>query len=91
MLTQEQPLFSSAKDPAGKDGQCEDLAKLSLLTEDILLEQLKQRYERDLIYVSSADNEILPSLDFTDFCRLTLEISLLLSILSIKPVCTLHR
>lgn len=33
-------------------GKYDDLAKLSLLTEDILLEHLKHRYERDLIYVS---------------------------------------
>ncbi len=44
MLTQEQQLLSSNK--------YDDLAKLSLLTEDILLEHLKQRYDTDLIYVS---------------------------------------
>jgi myosin heavy subunit len=44
MLTQEQQLLSSNK--------YDDLAKLSLLTEDILLEHLKQRYDNDLIYVS---------------------------------------
>lgn len=32
-------------------GKYDDLAKLSLLTEDILLEHLKSRYENDLIYV----------------------------------------
>ena len=31
--------------------QCDDLAKLSLLNEDILLQHLQQRYEQDLIYV----------------------------------------
>ena len=52
MLTQEQQLLVSDKDILSKDGQYDDLAKLSFLTEDILLEQLKQRYEKDLIYVS---------------------------------------
>ncbi|CAF3797986.1 unnamed protein product [Rotaria sordida] len=33
----------------------DDLAKLSLLTEDILLEHLKERYERDLIYTYLGD------------------------------------
>lgn len=34
------------------DGRIDDLAKLSFLNENILLEHLRQRYERDLIYVS---------------------------------------
>ncbi|CAF4150056.1 unnamed protein product, partial [Rotaria sp. Silwood2] len=33
----------------------DDLAKLSLLTEDILLEHLKERYEKDLIYTYLGD------------------------------------
>jgi myosin heavy subunit len=52
MLTQEQQLD---KDPTSIIGKYDDLAKLSLLTEDILLEHLKHRYERDLIYVSHSD------------------------------------
>jgi myosin heavy subunit len=52
MLTQEQQLLPSDKDTASTGGEYDDLAKLSLLTEDILLEHLKQRYGRDLIYVS---------------------------------------
>ena len=53
MLTQEQQLD---KDPTSIIGKYDDLAKLSLLTEDILLEHLKHRHERDLIYVSHSDN-----------------------------------
>lgn len=34
------------------NGQIDDLAKLSFLNENILLENLRQRYERDLIYVN---------------------------------------
>lgn len=36
-------------------GKYDDLAKLSLLTEDILLEHLKSRYENDLIYTYLGD------------------------------------
>ena len=43
MLTKENTISIS--------GKYDDLAKLSLLTEDILLEHLKSRYENDLIYV----------------------------------------
>jgi myosin heavy subunit len=52
MLTQEQEFLSSDKDTTTIAGKCDDLAKLSFLTEDILLGHLKQRYENDLIYVS---------------------------------------
>jgi myosin heavy subunit len=52
MLTQEQQLLSSDKKPTSIVDKYDDLAKLSLLTEDILLEHIKHRYERDLIYVS---------------------------------------
>ncbi|CAF1014750.1 unnamed protein product [Adineta ricciae] len=55
MLTQEQQLLVSDKDTLSKDGHYDDLAKLSFLTEDILLEQLKQRYEKDLIYTYLGD------------------------------------
>jgi myosin heavy subunit len=51
MLTQEQQQFD--KDTTSIIGKYDDLAKLSLLTEDILLEHIKYRYERDLIYVSN--------------------------------------
>lgn len=49
MLTYEQELEKTTTNIVGN---CDDLAKLSLLTEDILLEHLKRRYEQDLIYVS---------------------------------------
>lgn len=52
MLTQEQQCFSSRKDTISMVEKNDDLAKLSLLTEDILLEHLKERYNQDLIYVS---------------------------------------
>ena len=52
MLTQEQQLFSSIKDTISMVDKNDDLAKLSLLTEDILLEHLKHRYDKNLIYVS---------------------------------------
>ncbi|CAF1195399.1 unnamed protein product [Adineta ricciae] len=55
MLTQEQQLLVSDKDTLSKGGHYDDLAKLSFLTEDILLEQLKQRYEKDLIYTYLGD------------------------------------
>jgi myosin heavy subunit len=43
--------LSSDKETISIVGKYDDLAKLSHLTEDILLEHLKHRYERDLIYV----------------------------------------
>jgi myosin heavy subunit len=52
MLTQGQELLSSDKDTTTIVSKCDDLAKLSFLTEDILLEHIKRRYETDLIYVS---------------------------------------
>ena len=53
MLTHEQrPLASEQDSTSSIVGEHDDLATLSLLTEDILLEHLKQRYARDLIYVS---------------------------------------
>ncbi|CAF1090703.1 unnamed protein product [Adineta steineri] len=55
MLTQEQQLLLSDKDTISIEGKYDDLAKLSHLTEDILLEQLKQRYEQDLIYTYLGD------------------------------------
>ncbi|CAF3676597.1 unnamed protein product [Rotaria sp. Silwood1] len=55
MLTHEQHLYSSIKDTISMVDKNDDLAKLSLLTEDILLEHLKERYERDLIYTYLGD------------------------------------
>jgi myosin heavy subunit len=51
MLTQEQQFDKDTT--SSIVGKYDDLAKLSLLTEDILLDHLKHRYERDLIYVSN--------------------------------------
>lgn len=92
MLTQEQAPSPSARSAIGQDGLCENLAKLSLLTEDILLDELKQRYEHDLIYVSLRCSEVvLGCRGLTNFSRLTLAISLLLSIRLSKPAFTRHR
>ncbi|CAF3529258.1 unnamed protein product [Rotaria socialis] len=55
MLTQEQQLFSSIKDTISMVDKNDDLAKLSLLTEDILLEHLKHRYDKNLIYTYLGD------------------------------------
>lgn len=70
MLKQEQHLFSSIRDTLSMVDKYDDLAKLSLLTEDILLEHLKQRYEKDLIYVS-----IIFSYNFIFFIFSYLDIS----------------
>lgn len=51
MLTKEQELFSSIKHHISMVDKNDDLAKLSLLTEDILLEHLKDRYDKNFIYV----------------------------------------
>lgn len=44
--------LSTNQKPTSIIGKYDDLAKLSLLTEDMLLEHLKERYEKDLIYVN---------------------------------------
>ena len=51
MLTQKQQLLTSIIGTMSMADKYDDLAKLSHLTEDILLKHLKQRYEKDLIYV----------------------------------------
>lgn len=86
MLTQEQQLLFSDKDTLSKDGQYDDLAKLSFLTEDILLEQLKQRYEKDVIYVSYFSLTRHRIFIFLILFRHILEISSLLSIHFMKQV-----
>lgn len=52
MLTYEQEFDKTTTNIVGN---CDDLAKLSLLTEDILLEHLKHRYDQDRIYVSHSN------------------------------------
>ena len=59
MLTHEQRLLAFEQDSTSSIiGEHDDLAKLSLLTEDILLEHLKQRYGRDVIYVSRSTTHV---------------------------------
>lgn len=52
MVIDEHQVLSDKESTSTEIGECHDLAKLSLLTEDILLEHLKRRYEQDVIYVS---------------------------------------
>lgn len=47
--------MNNNEQPTSIDGQIDDLAKLSFLNENILLEHLRQRYERDLIYTYLGD------------------------------------
>ena len=90
MLTHEQQQQQIEKTTTFTVGNCDDLAKLSLLTEDILLEHLKHRYERDLIYVSDWE-WCSHERERSHFFRLIWEIFSSQSIHSTKQISIRHR